>query len=474
MGVAAPRSPLAPLLAAVAVLVAAWALFVPPFQVPDENGHFSYTQSLVENGERPVRGPAYSGPPRFSSEERWAQFLSGAQRSFRDPRYKPAWDGASEDAWERVHNELDPPRGDIAAAGEQARHSPLYYGYTAPAYAAASGGDLFDRLFLMRLWSGLLMLVTTLGAWLLVGELTGRDRLLQLTGAACVGFQPMMTFVSAGVNPDAALFAASSMALWLGVRVLHRGATRASVAGLVAAAGLAGLAKAAGLALLPGVLFVLVVALRRRVGPRTWVPLTAGAGAVLAGASLLAQRGLGRKLPVDGLLGDLDAFVSYVWQFYLPKLPFQESFEGLGDWPLWHVWHKTSWAAFGQLEVELPDAAYLLLAAVVVGVAVGAAAAVARGAFRPGAGTLAFFALVAITLLAGLHWVEFRSLDRLEGTTSQGRYLLPLMPVAGVAVAAALSNLPRPRRPAAAALVLAGMFALQAASLAVVAGRFYA
>ena len=473
MGVAAARSPLAPLLAAVAVLVAAWALFVPPFQVPDENGHFSYTQSLAENGERPVRGPAYGGPQRFSSEERWAQSLSGAQRSFGDPRYKPAWDGASEDAWERVHRKLDPPRGDIAAAGEQARHSPLYYGYTAPAYALASGGDLFDRLFLMRLWSGLLMLVTTLGTWLLVGELTGRDRLLQLAGAACVGLQPMMTFVSAGVNPDAALFAAASITLWLGVRVLHRGATRGSVAGLVAAAALAGLAKAAGLALLPGVLFVLVVALRRRVAAWTWVPLTAAAGAALAGGSLLAQRGLGRRLPVDGLLGDLDAFASYAWQFYLPRLPFQEPFEQLGDWPLWHVWHKTSWAGFGQLEVELPEAAYVLLAAVFAAVVAGAAAAVARGAVRPGASTLVFFALTAVTLLVGLHWVEFRSLDRLEGTTNQGRYLLPLMPVVAVAVAAALSNLPRPRRGAAAALVLAGMFALQVASLAVVAGRFY-
>ncbi|HEX8052428.1 MAG TPA: DUF2142 domain-containing protein, partial [Thermoleophilaceae bacterium] len=242
------RTPLAPLLCAVAMVVVAWALFVPPFQVPDESGHFSYVQSLAENGERPVGGPAFGGPPRFSSEERWALSLSGAQRSFGDTGFDPAWDEASEAGWDRVDGELRPDRGDIAAAGAQARHSPLYYGYETAPYAA-SGGDLFDRLYLMRLWSGALMLVTTLGAWLLVGELTGRDRLLQLAGASCVGLQPMATFVSAGVNPDAALFASSSLSLWLGVRVLRRGPTRASVAGLLAATALAALAKAAGLAL---------------------------------------------------------------------------------------------------------------------------------------------------------------------------------------------------------------------------------
>jgi 4-amino-4-deoxy-L-arabinose transferase-like glycosyltransferase len=463
------------LLAAVAVVVVAWALLVPPFQVPDEAGHFSYVQSLVENGERPVAGPAWGGPPRYSSEQRWALTLSGALHSYGDTRLKPVWDEQTEDGWERVHDELRPDRGDIAAAGAQARHSPLYYGYEAVPYAAASGGDLFDRLYLMRLWSGVLMLVTTLGAWLLVGELTGRDRLLQLAGAACVGLQPMATFVSAGVNPDAALFAASSVSLWLGVRILRRGPTRAAVAGLLAATALAAFAKAAGLALLPGVLLVLVVAARRRgVTARRWAPLAVGASAAVALAALLAQRELGRLVPHDGGLGDAKGFASYLWQFYLPKLPFQESFDGLGEWPLWHVWHKTSWGAFGQLEVEFPDAAYGVFAVVALAVAAAAVAAMVRGRVGADRAVAAFFGLFAVVLLLGLHWVEFRSLGRLEDSTNQGRYLLPLMPIVGVAVAAALTNLPRPRRAIGAGVVLAGMVALQLLSLATVAGRFYA
>jgi hypothetical protein len=41
--------PLASLLVVVALVGAAWALFVPPFQVPDENSHFGYAQRLAES-----------------------------------------------------------------------------------------------------------------------------------------------------------------------------------------------------------------------------------------------------------------------------------------------------------------------------------------------------------------------------------------------------------------------------------------
>jgi hypothetical protein len=47
------------------------------------------------------------------------------------------------------------------------------------------------------------------------------------------------------------------------------------------------------------------------------------------------------------------------------------------------------------------------------------------------------------------------------------------MPLVGVAVAAGLTNLGR-RRAAGAALVMAGMAALQLASLGIVAGRYFA
>lgn len=465
-----PR-PLVALLGAVAIAIVAWALLVPPFMVPDEPQHFTYTQSLVVNGERPPVGTLHR--LEFSTEVRTARAVARTRAVLGDTQYKPSWEPVAEEAWDEHHGGL--PDDDILSVGPQAGHPPLYYAYEAVPYAAASGGDLFDRLFLMRLWSGLLMLVTTTGAWLLIGELTRNDRLLQLVGAACVGLQPMASFVSAGVNPDALLFASYSIAFWLAVRLLRRGPSRGAVAGLAAATATALLAKPAGLALVPALGFVLLV-LARRHGRR---PGLAVAGVLAVGAALvvvgvLTEREVDDRAPIDLDPATLRGFTTYLWDFYLPRLPFQNEYAALGvDNPAWTVWVKQAWASFGLLEVQFPGGAYVVLAAVAIASFAAGGVALARRRFELDRAVLAMFGLALITLLIGLHWVDFQGVADARNRTIQGRYLLPLMPIAGVAVAAGLSNLGR-RRELAAALLLAGLASLQLVSLAVVAGRYFA
>lgn len=452
------------------MLIVTWALLVPPFSVPDEAEHISYAQSLAENGERPPRtGPTLPVAP-FSTEERVARALVRNSIFLSDPALKPAWEPAAEDAWHAVAGRL--PSDDIRAVGPQAGHPPLYYAYEVAPYGAASGGDLFDRLFAMRLWSGLLMLVTATGAWLLIGELV-RDRLLQLAGAACVGLQPMVTFMTAGVNPDALLFAMYSMTLWLAVRVVRRGPTRGSVAALVAATAAAGLTKAAGLALVPAVVLVLVVALARgrRLPPARAAVASLAVGAAVVGAGLVAGRGVADRAPVDLRADVLRGFVTYLWDFYLPRLPLQHDYGMRGD-AAWDLLGEQTWAAFGFLEVRFPLGVYVVLTAVAVGILAAAVAAVARGRFEVDRITLAVFGLAVVCLFVAMHWRDFQRVKDETGHVIQGRYFLPLMPIAGVAVAAALSNLRERARPAAAALVVAGMVVLQLLSLSIVAGRF--
>jgi len=465
--------PLALLLAAVSLAVLAWTLVVPPFQGPDEEGHFGYAQSLAENGRRPAGGTP--GVPYYSTEQRLARGFSRSGAIRADTRLKPPWSEAAEDAWRKADARLGDEARANGKTSPSAGHPPTYYAYEVLPYRLGGSANIFDRLHLMRLWSGMLMLVTTLGAWLLIGELTRRDRVLQLAGAGCVGLQPMSVFMSAQVSPDAAVLAAWSMALWLGVRVIRRGPTRGHVAGLVVIATVVPFVKVAGLGLVPAIAVALVIGARRS-GHRAGrvAPLAAIGCALLAVGSITAARGVGRLGTVGADLGDVRAFASYLWQFYLPPLSFQQSFEGLGELPLWHVSLKTSWGAFGSLEVRFPEALYAVLAAITLATLGAAAAAAWRGTARIDRAVLLFLVVSGATLLLGLHWVEFWSLMRGEGATMQGRYLLPLMPIAAVAVAAALTNLPRSRRATAAAFVLGGMAALQLVSLAAVMGRFYA
>jgi hypothetical protein len=320
----------------------------------------------------------------------------------------------------------------------------------------------------------------------LAGEVFGRDRLLQLAAAGLVGLQPMVSFITASINPDALLFAAWAAAFWLGARILHRGPAIPTIAGLIAAVAVACATKPAGLALVPATLFALGLSVWRiRFSDRRRaIAITAGgaATAVIVAAGLLASdaaAGLenffsgGEDPSIPSFESfDLRGFGSYLWQFYLPKLPFQQDFPLLADWPLYETWIKTGWGAFGWLEVRLPGQLYVVLAALSVVAFAAAAVAITRKRVALGWPLLTFFGLAALALLAGLHVSEYWYLNKHAAVFNQGRYLLPLIPLGGLAAAAGISLLRQ--RAVAVGLLLGALLTLQLLSLGIAAGRYYA
>jgi 4-amino-4-deoxy-L-arabinose transferase-like glycosyltransferase len=470
------------LLGAVAVTLVAWALIVPPWQSPDENSHFGYAQFLAERFEL----PGAADRAVLSTEQLLAQDRSNADQTAATLETKPEWSRHVYDRWRVTQAGLGvTAREDGGGPNPASTNPPLYYLYEVPAYLAADG-DIFDRLYAMRLWSALLALVTVVATWLLAGELFGRQRPLQLAAAAFAGLHPMVTFLSASVTPDALVFGLWSLALWLGVRILKQGLTPVDGVALMAVVGLAVVTKASSYALVPAALVALGVAAAR---------LRASRGRV---ASVVAVAVLALALPVGVWFGTARALdraavneiaagertptltnfnprelASYIWQFYLPRLPFQQRFGGMKAYPVYEVWLKTGWAAFGWLEVTFPQPVYILLAFLTLAILAAAAVFVLRRWAQVDLAVVAFVALVVAALLAGLHWTEFRTLVGGAGPFNQGRYLLPLISLFGAAVAAALALLPERRRALAIGLVVSGLFALQLFSLAIVAGRFY-
>jgi ABC-type transport system involved in cytochrome c biogenesis permease subunit len=86
----------------------------------------------------------------------------------------------------------------------------------------------------------------------------------------------------------------------------------------------------------------------------------------------------------------------------------------------------------------------------------------------------AFLAVVTLSLLAGLHWTEYRFLARRLGPFNSGRYLLPLVGIAGLTLAQAIRRLRPQARGVAVAGVLGGLFVLNLYSLGLMLVRFYA
>jgi 4-amino-4-deoxy-L-arabinose transferase-like glycosyltransferase len=358
---------------------------------------------------------------------------------------------------------------------------------------------MFDELFGARLMSALWVPVTVLATWLLAGEVFGRRRMLQTAAAAVPTLAPMFTFISASVSPDGMMYALWSLALWVGVRAVRRGVPLAEGAAFFALVGLACTVKATSYALLVPAAFVVLVGLAARWPWRVRSVLKLAAAvvvpiAVTLGAWMVVARSTDHPTAAQlsavqvggasagGAAGGADAggtnwreFASYLWQYYLPRLPFQTDFQTpFRGYPLLQIWIKQGWAAFGWLEVKFPDWVYRILGVMTMAIFAGGLAALIRARRRVDLRVLGFLVLACAALLGGLHWTDYHQIEAGSKGFMQGRYVFPAISVIALALAGAVSLLPAHRRPAATGAAIAGLLVFHLFALGLVLERFYA
>jgi 4-amino-4-deoxy-L-arabinose transferase-like glycosyltransferase len=478
--VAAVPSALGVLLVIVVIVGIVWALFVPPWQSPDETVHFAYAQSIAERLALPGKGRS-----SISTDEELADQAVGASRlAFRSTQIRPDWSKHDEALYLAAAGRAS--RSDGGGFNPAASNPPLYYVYADLAYWATYGGNAFDRYYAMRLWGISLLVLTVIGAWLLIGEVLGPQRLPQLAGSAIVGLLPANTFISTSVNPDAMLIALWTFALWLGARVIKRAARPRDVVLLCAVTTAAILTKGVSYALVLAAAWALLIGWLRcdhheRRGRGLLLALIAAICVlpVLGWFELARSTGIAPVNAVGQAAGapvrrsTLRGFLSYVWQFYLPRLPemnFQRVTPGL---PVYDIWLREGWGVFGWLEVRMPEPVYALLAAFTSLIAIVSAAIVSTFRDRLRWSLIAFFAVALTGLLFGLHLTEYRSLIAGQGPVLQGRYLLPVVGIFGLAVALIVGRLPASWRAPVCGLLIAGMLLLQIVALGAVGARYY-
>lgn len=477
----APPRALAALLVVVVIVGLAWALVVAPWQSPDELAHYAYSQSLAES----FRIPGDPQRPLASSEESIADAAVGASRGAFFPQASPPdWNPSDYAAYLSTENGPHAPsRANGGGPSSADQNPPLYYGYSDVGYLIDDGGTAFGRLYAMRISGVLLLALTTIAAWLLAGEVFGRRRLAQLASGAVAGLLPMVTFMSTAVNPDALLNTLSTFALWLGARVINRRAQGRDVAALCAVTAAAILTKATAYALvIPVIVAIGIGWLRRAPAERRSAALGVVGGALILALPVLGWLSLAHATGHPGInqLGSSPAhpfnirqFLSYVWQFYLPRLPFLTPFRPTPQLPVYDIWIHQAAGTFGWLDVYLPNWMYQAAAALAAAIAITAVALLTRLRERRHLALLGFFALALLALLALLHITGYRSLIAGAGEFLQGRYLFPVIGLLGLAVGLIVARVPRSIRPATCGLVVTVMLASQVISLAAVVQAYY-
>jgi 4-amino-4-deoxy-L-arabinose transferase-like glycosyltransferase len=459
-----------------------WSIITPPFQVPDEPSHFAYVQELAEAHRLPTPGES-----NYSQEE--SAVLSDLHHLA--VVWHPERHAISSVA-EQQHLQRDLARplsrrgeGKVGVAASQ---PPLYYVLEVAPYELSSSGTLLDQLELMRLLSAVMGGLAALFTFLFLRELLPACPWAWTVGALSVALAPLLGFLSGAVNPDSMLCAVSAAIFYCLARGFRRGLTPrlAITIGSLTAVGL--LTKLNFIGLAPGVILGLIVLTVRasRVYGRSVFRVLAYALAIAVSPVCLyliinllsGHAGLGivsAAIESAGGRSSVGQELSYIWQFYLPRLPGMSTNYFPGLTTTHQVWFDRSVGLYGWLDTSFPvwvnelavlPAGLLLLLCT-------RALLVGRAALRRRSSELIIYAVVGLGLTMLIAADSYMSLGTEGVGYAEPRYLLPLLPLLAALLALAARGAGRRFGPAAGALIVTLLLAHDIFSQMLVISRFY-
>lgn len=454
-----------------------WSILLPPWQGADEIAHIAYVQRLVETKSIPWFPGGNPGDTRasYSTEFDTAARWGGALQVLLNPAARPPGSPVAEELWRKADAPLtDADRANGGYASAMA-YPPLYYLYESIPYAALQSASIFDRGYAMRLFNLPLVVAVVVLTWLIAGELLGRRRWLRTLATAAVALNPQLMQLGGVVNPDILLSAEWIGFFYLALMAIRHGPTRGRLIGMAVLVVASCLTHGRGLPILAPALLV-AASLVLRYG-RLRRPALIAAG-VAAGAAVLAVLVVAVYYATAGDPSSLRVrqFASYLWQFYLPKFGFMDPAIG----PPWHarqVFIDRFYGTFGGLDVVFtPGPLNLLNRLSEIGILLaGVGLATRWRAVRRWPDVIGLFAVGGASYLLFMHIAAFRSLVTGAGDpVLTGRYMLPFMPVYGMAIALAVGWLPRRVAPVAAGVVVGGLCLLSVGAFGFTFARYYA
>jgi 4-amino-4-deoxy-L-arabinose transferase-like glycosyltransferase len=458
-----------------------WAVIVPAFQGPDEQAHFAYVQLLAEAGRLPS-----SNEEAYSPEERLALADLRFLNVILDPILPPV---ASLAQQRHLEHDLALPLSRVGhgSAGVASSQPPLYYALATIPYALGSGGDLLERMLLVRLLSVLLAGVTVLFTFLFLREALPGTPWAWTVGTLGAALSPLLAFASSAVDPDALLFAVCAALFYAFARTFRRGMTMRAAAAIGALTAIGIATKLNFLGLLPGVLLGLVLltlrerrsaatdALRRLALGGTVALSPAAAYLVLNllsnhAAFGLVSDGISSTLRRGGILRE----ISYLWQLYLPRLPGMHN-DFAGIFTPYQVWFSGLVGRYNWLETNFPGWVYTaaLVPALAIAGLGGRELLVNRAALRSRLGELSVYLTMVLGTLGLLGADSYLAFPDLAAGTTEPRYLLPLLALYAGVLALAARGAGRRWGPAIGALIVVGALGHSVFSQLLEISRFY-
>ena len=172
--------------------------------------------------------------------------------------------------------------------------------------------------------------------------------------------------------------------------------------------------------------------------------------------------------------GSLGGEISYIWQFYLPRLPgMGNDFSGI--FPSRQIWFDRSVGWYGWLDTSFPawvENIALIPAALLTILGIRALVSV-RATLRARLVELAVYALIGVGVLVLIGADSYLGFPQEAGRYGEPRYLLPMLALVGAALALSARGAGRRWGPAVGALIVVLLLAHNIFSQLQVIARFY-
>ncbi len=414
-----------------------WAFLIPPWQVPDEAAHFTYVAHIVEQGELPYARQT-AELPLYSQEvvESLKNGLYFATSSGGSPIPPPltVMPAGYDYAIARDYNAPDVERR--SAGGATATpYSAGSYLLAVPAYWLFRELPILSRLYAVRCVIAAIGALSCLFAYA-IGTTLGGDREWGRTLGLMLAWFPQYTFMSAGVNNDAASILCATALIWLTIVLLQRqrlSVTLTFAMGLCAAVGVIVKPTTLPIAFVSGVVFLWqLIRGKRQAGMtlRSWalpcLTYTLGA-ALIFGPELLLRRYLGARATAIAMTTEVDSSVLVHGVTHTLAEYLHAKVAGGGFYLQW-FFLKTGWGLFGSLDVPLSEETYAVIGLVsVVGITAALVAMLTNVALRRML-SLPFILLAAqlVFVFIGMdYYLSYATTGAPLGI--QGRYLFPAL-----------------------------------------------
>jgi len=237
-----------------------FSLSIHPFEVPDENAHFSSINFLYNEG----RMPKLTDKDNLSLEELEVEKIFGIEEGQNKYSYHPDYHveyvSGNIGKYESFIRSLNTPsnRGTYSTY-QAATYPPLYYFLTLPFFTLAHNADILTRLFVSRFASVIMSVFIILFAYLIGQEIFAQKK-YAITLAVITLFYPMTSYIGAGVNSDNLHNLLFGVATLLALKLIRSGPSRQLLLMIGTVIGLDLITKPQAYILLP--IFGLAVVLR--------------------------------------------------------------------------------------------------------------------------------------------------------------------------------------------------------------------